>query len=241
MRGLLLAFTFVAILGLAHPTPALAETREAYLARMQKVCEPGCLEPRQLLRAARRRGRREGSDMAGILDIRHVSRSGDKIRLHTERPQLVEQFDFQQQLDLGMSETAPRSLSSTSDIIVEMDQQTFIDLLWSPNESPPPRSGISSDDTDIVVEGIRGRKRDRPSLQDLRRLIEGRRIVVRGQPRMTAQFVGARRDFRRSQLMLRLASADDLVLLPSYGDDGEPILEGPLENLRDNPRTPGAG
>ncbi len=241
MRAFLSCFTLIIALVVVLPAPALAETREEYLARMQQVCEPGCLEPRQLLRAARRNGGRDGSDMAGILDIVHVSRSGDKIRLHTERPAIADQFDLQQQLDFGMRESAGRTLTSTSDIIVEMDEQTFIDLMWSPGEGTPPRSGASDEDADIVVEGERDRKREKPTLQDLRRLIEDRRIVVRGQPRLFAQFVGARRDFRRRQLTLELASADDLVLLPRYNDEGEPILDGRLKDLRDPSQSPGAG
>ena len=228
-RSLTLAATLGAAFFSMAPSPASAETYEQYLARLRDVCAVECLEPRDLLNRARDRRESDDGDLAGILDISHVSRAGDMYRLHTEEPR--QNFEDLRQLDFGMRETRSRPVTSSSDIIVEMDEQTFLDLFSVP-VSAEERARLE-EKGEIVVEGDReGEARRKPTLQELRNLVEGRRVVVRGQPRMAVLFKGARRDFRRKQLTLELRNADDMVMLPRYDEDGNPILDGPLANLR---------
>jgi len=55
--------------------------------------------------------------------------------------------------------------------------------------------------------------------------------VVRGMPERLPRLVGARLDYRRSQMTIRIDSADDVVILPRYDEEGNPILDGPLAGL----------
>lgn len=219
------------LVGASASVPLQAESYEEYLDRLRYVCEVECMEPRDLLRAARGERGRGASELAGILDIVHVSREGDRYRLHTEVPN--ENFEDLRTLDFGMRENRSRPVTSTSDIIVEMDQQTFI-ALFRPLSSSAGSSGELQLDADgeIVVQGQLGEEMERPTMRDLRRLIADRRIAVRGRVQLNVQFTGARRDYRRRQLTLELQSVDDLVLLPSYDEEGNPVLDGTVPTPR---------
>lgn len=226
---------------LVAPFPAASETREAYLTRLRDICEVECMQPRELLRAARKRRKSSDADMAGILDVAYVSRFGDKYRLHTEEPRLADFFDLQQ-FDFGMLEFKERTVSSRSDIVVELDEETLLDLLYVPAPTPLAEANASpgtanpaprANKDGIIVEGEAEREREleKPPLQALRSMFLKRRVVVRGKPRLTPVFVGARRDMKNKQVTLVLDNADDIVLLPRFDDDGEPILDGPLAGL----------
>ena len=76
----------------------------------------------------------------------------------------------------------------------------------------------------IVVEGERDQEFVEPTLGTLRTYFRNRRVVVRGQPRLETVFIGARRDFRRKQVTLEVGSADNLVLLPRYDENGDPVM-----------------
>lgn len=217
----------------AQSTPEGAlETRESYLARLRDVCAPGCQQPRDALRSARRQGGRRTGDIAAILDIRNVSRDGDRVRLHTMAEVNADYFDMQQ-FDFGMPQTDSRPLASANDIIVALDAEAVADLFAFPAVSESAKGGevAAGAEGDIVVEGQRARKTRRPTLAEITNLLRGRRVAVRGQAVLTPVFVGARRDFRRKRLTIELASAEDLVILPRYDDNGEPILDGPLAGL----------
>ncbi|MGB3471632.1 MAG: hypothetical protein WBA51_12490 [Erythrobacter sp.] len=225
--GLAMGFGLAFAVMLATGTPASAETREEYLARLKDVCEVECLQPRTLLRTARKRGSGDKSAISGILDVRYVSRLGDKFRLHSEPPRMADFWDLQQ-LNFGMPEYDGRSVTNRNDIIVEFDQQTLFDLLNVPTPagSGAPASGANdSGDDDILVEGDRNRTIDKPSLKALSSLLRNRRVVVRGTPRLTPSIIGARRDFRRKQLTIELGNADDLVLIPRFDQDGNPLRQ----------------
>jgi len=216
----------VAALASAIGAPASAETREEYLARLRDVCEVECLQPRALLRTARKRGSSDKSAMSGILDVRYVSRNGEKFRLHSEPPLMADFWDLQQ-FNFGMPEYDGRSVTNRNDIIIEFDQQTLFDLLNVPTPAAFAGSGTPAvnDDDDILVEGDRNRTIDKPTLKALSSLLRNRRVVVRGTPRLTPSIVGARRDFRRKQLTIELGNADDLVLIPRFDEDGKPLRQ----------------
>ena len=215
---------------LAQPQPAAAsETREAYLDRMRAVCEAGCLQPKQLLRTARKLPPGETPEMAAVIDIGDVAVRGDKYLLMQMTPNLYDMTE----LDFGMPHLDQSPISDRNNILIEMDAQTLFDLLNLPQETGPSPSGIAGREggAGIVVDGDPDRKFVKPSLAAIKAMFRNRRIVVRGTPRLEVLFAGARRDRRLKQLTLMLANADDLVLLPRYDGDGEPIFEGPLAGL----------
>ena len=219
----------LALLGLA--LPASSETRQAYLARLQTICEAQCLQPRELLRTARQRRPSERGEMAGIIDIGYVSKRDTKYLLHQQAPNLLDMSE----LDFGMPQQGQSPIVNLNAIVIEIDEQTVLDLLNTPiavaNPGANPGTGAGAD-ADIVVEGDRERERAKPSLEALEAMFRNRRIVVRGEPRLDVAFVGARRDRRRKMLTLVLDNADNVVLLPRYDSDGNPVLDGPLEGLR---------
>ena len=230
--AMLAAMAVPAAISAAIPaaTPAAAsETRAAYLDRMRAICEPGCMQPRQLLRAARKLSPGEAPDMAAIIDIGDVAVRGDKYVLMQLAPNLYDMTE----LDFGMPHLDQSPISDRNNILIEMDEATLFDLLNMPQapvatSAPPSPNG---GDEAIIVEGDRSREFVKPSLATLKAMFRNRRIVVRGTPRLDVIFAGARRDRRHKQLTLMLAHADDLVMLPRYDDKGEPILEGPLAGL----------
>ncbi|OBV12028.1 hypothetical protein I603_0159 [Erythrobacter dokdonensis DSW-74] len=208
---------------------AASENREAYLERMRAICEVGCLQPRQLLRTARKLPPGEAPDMAVVIDIGDVAVRGDKYLLLQQSPNLYDMTE----LDFGMPHLDQSPISDRNNILIEMDERTLFDLLNVP-QAPDPADGsdapIARDDA-IIVEGDRTRDFIKPSLAALKAMFRNRRIVVRGTPRLDVLFAGARRDRRYKQVTLMLGHADDLVMLPRYDDEGNPILDGPLEGL----------
>ena len=218
----------VSMLALPHPVAA-SESREAYLERMRAICEPGCMQPKELLRTARKLPAGEAPELAAIIDIADVAQPGDKYVLLQRMPNLYDMTE----LDFGMPHLDQSNISDRNNIRIEMDAQTLFDILNLPQAkgtAAASGSGLAGGD-DILVEGDRDRDFVRPSLMSLRAMFRNRRIVVRGTPRLDVIFAGARRDRRHKQVTLVLESADNLVLLPRYDDKGEPILDGPLAGL----------
>ncbi|MEQ5788661.1 hypothetical protein J3454_12220 [Erythrobacter sp. NFXS35] len=217
---------------LALPMPAASqEDRESYLARMRTICEGGCLQPKQVLRTARKLRPGEEREIAAILDIADVTKHGDKYILLQQTPNLYDMTEF----DFGMPQLDQSRISDRNNISIEMNEQTLFDLLNLPQVSDEPvaRPDLGSG---ITVEGDRNRKFVRPSLATLRVAFRNRRIVVRAMPRLDVAFAGARRDRKNKQLTLMLRNADDLALLPRYDGDGNPILDGPLQGLAGSER-----
>jgi hypothetical protein len=217
----------IAVLLVGMSFPASSETRENYLSRLRAICEGGCLQPRELLRTARQRRPSATGEMAGIIDIAYVSQRNDKFLLHEQEPNPLDMSE----LDFGMPQLEQSPQVNVNRIVVELDEQTVRDLLGTPSAVVAPGRG-ETEDGEIIVEGDRDSKVVRPSLEALENMFRNRRIVVRGSPRLDVGFVGARRDRRRKMLTIIPSNADDLILLPRYGDDGEAILDGPLEGLR---------
>ena len=236
MRSVMLALGAALALGPAGPASAEAESRAAYLERLRDVCAVECLQPRDLLREARKRdwgaaSVEDSGDMAGIMDIVDVSRWNDKYLLFTALPQ-GPLFDFAgQQTPLSL-----RPVAMPNAIVIELDEATFFDLLRVPvpgsAEAQTPRLDAEGN---IIVERDRDMKFSRPTLRTLRDTFRDRRIVVRGSPRLEAVFDGGRIDHARKKLFLQVDNADDLVLLPRFDKRGEPIFEGPLAGLAPAP------
>ena len=230
MRGLGIGLCGSLALLLAAPFPVSSETRDEYLSRLRDVCEVGCMQPRELLRTARKRGSAELGEMAGILDIKHVSYEGGKYRLHTTDPERLDRRDAG--FDFGMAEYRQPELIDPSDIMVEIDEQTLLDLFNVPASASAGARG-AGDDGEILVEGDTEREVARPTLGDLRSRFYNRRIVVRGSPRLETVFIGARRDPRRKQLTLQLTNADDLVVLPRFDEEGRPQFDEREQGLKE--------
>lgn len=243
MKHARIFLTCVAVSLMAVPAKASSEDREQYLDRLRAVCEADCLQPRQFQRAARKRASSDDNDMAIIMDVAYIRREGSKIELfnmNLERSILEERTILE---SAGINTSSrngigglPRGRGPASDpnvIIIELDQQSVFDLLNPPSLATQETSstGISSDG-EIVVEEQLGRDLNMPTLAALRASLLNRRIVARGKPRLEVGIVGARRDFRRKQVILELSSADDLVMLPRYDDDGNPVLDGELAGLK---------
>lgn len=220
--------------------PAAAESYQSYLSRMRDICSVECLPPRQFQRAARRndqdRERGDDADMAVIMDVRAVRRVDDTFQLlsmDVNGPALLDQALL---ASAGINASSsngigglPRGRTGGTDpnlIIIEIEEQAFLDLL----NTATPLTNSGNDDAPaneaggIVVEGDAQRELVRPTLGALRSYFRGRRVVVRGTPRLAAVLIGARRDFRRKQVTLEVDNADDIVLLPRFNSDGEPIF-----------------
>lgn len=244
MRRVMLLVCCGAASLLALPLPASSENREEYLSRLREVCAPGCMQPRELLRTARKRVASDESDLAIIMDVAEVRRSGSRfelLNLDLSRS-VLEEIDILGSAGVNTSSRSgigglPRGSQGGTDpnlIIVEMDEQTLYDILNIP--SPLPKGSVGTSDAgEIVVGGDRERVVAKPTLGELRTFFRNRRVVVRGKPRLAVVMTGARRDFRRKQLTLELGNADDLVMLPRFDDNGDPVLEGSLEGLGAQP------
>ncbi|MEM9501748.1 MAG: hypothetical protein AAF941_07870 [Pseudomonadota bacterium] len=231
---------------MSYPVSATPESRDQYLERLREVCEVDCLPQREFRRTARKRANSDESDMAVIMDVAFVRRVGSRFELHNMDIQRSPLVDFAILGSAGINTSSsngvgglPRGQRGGTHpdlIIIDMDEQTFSDILNS-STSVGERPVGSSDDGEIVVEGEQERQATKPTLEALRSLFRNRRVVVRGKPRLEAVFIGARRDFRRKQVTLELDNADDLVLLPRYDDDGNPILKNELAGLREAPAS----
>ncbi len=212
-------------------SPASAETREEYLARLKEVCAVECMQPREFQRTARKRDKTDEGDMAVIIDVAYITRAGTKLQLHnlnleTSHFEVLDVLESagintSQRDGIGGLPRGRRPRPHPNVIVIEMDEETLFDLLNPPSSDP---QGGSLDDRgkDIVVEDDRDRRLNRATLSALRAKLMNRRIVVRGSPRLEVAWVGARRDFRRKQVFLEVDNADDLVMLPRYDDDGNP-------------------
>lgn len=208
--------------------PASAETRETYLERLKDICAAECMEPRDLLRTARKRERNAEQDVAAVIDVAEVTLWNGKYMLHSSLADRA--------FDTALGSHTPllsRPVLGPNAIVIEMDEATFFDLLNVP--TPQEQAAMNAQarkDGGIIVERDRTRNFTKPTLGNLRSMFRNRRIVVRGQPRLEAAFVGARRDYRRQKLFIEVDGASDLAFLPRYDKNGEPIFDGPLEGLR---------
>lgn len=228
----------LAVLLTGPASAAQAETRDAYLARLKEICAVDCLQPRDFQRTARKKGAKNKDDMAVIMDVAYVTRDGDTYQLHNLDRESSYFDDLQLLGSAGINTSSrngvgglPRGRSNPVHpdlIIIELDEATARELLGAsvianlaPEGKAAPRPN-SENDGPIVVEGDLDEKQAKPSAIDFRSLMRGRRVVVRGKPRLQAVWLGARLDQRRKQVTLELDDADDLVLLPRYDDEGEP-------------------
>lgn len=230
-----LAIAAGAFLAFAPSSSASAESYDEYLSRLRDICASDCLEPRAFQRAARKRDSSEAGDMALIMDVVEVRRVGDTYQLLSMNLEIAPLDEVELLGSAGIDTSGRTGVGGLSRgrgdglhpnlIIIEFDEQTFFDTL-NP-ASPLVEADIRRElEADIVVEGTREREGTRPSFTLLRSHYRNRRVVVRGQVRLTPAFVGARRDFRRKQVTLEVASAADIAMLPRYDEDGEPILTG---------------
>ena len=118
-------------------------------------------------------------------------------------------------------------------VVIEVDRDTFFELLNAPYEANKDREDSESEG-EIVVTGRLERAFDMPTLKAFRAMFHKRQIVVRGEPRLEIAWNGGRRDYRNKKLFIEIANADDLVVLPRYTKEGEPIFDGPLAGLRED-------
>ena len=226
-----------AALGFAlSPAPASAEPYEEYLQRLRYICEVECLQPRQFQRAARKRDGDDTADMALIMDVAEVERNGDLYELYSTQAAanpLVEQeilgsagINTSSRNGIGGLPRGGGRARHPETIIVAFDAQTFFDLLNASDARFDQPVRVLAQDG-IIVEGDRTRERVEPSLAALRSYFRNRRIVVRGTPDLQPALIGARLDYRRKQVTLRVDSADEIVLLPRFDANGEPVLDQP--------------
>lgn len=206
-------------------------------------------------------------DMAVIMDVIDVRRNGDRFELYNldlstsdlETLQLLGSAGVNTSSSSGIG-GLPRGRGPELHpevIVVSLDAQAFGDLLNPVEPSAGPvgegaaiaASGPVEARGEIGPDGqiIVGRSREaeaeetrrEPNLTNLRAYFRNRRIVARGTPELTAQWVGGRIDRRNKQVTLLVDNADDLVLLPRYDEAGEAILEGPLAGLAEAAPAPG--
>ncbi|MEL7197646.1 MAG: hypothetical protein AAGL10_04950 [Pseudomonadota bacterium] len=217
-----------------------AESYESYLSRLKDICEVECLQPRDFQRTARKQGSKNKSDMAIIMDVAYVTREGSTYQLHNLDRENSYFDDLQLLGSAGINTSSrngigglPRGRSNPVHpdlIIIEMNEAAVRELLGlqtvpdGGSNSGKFRIGSRAGDG-IIVEGETTKDGKKASQIDFRSLMRGRRVVVRGTPRLQAVWLGARLDQRRKQVTLELRDADDLVLLPRYDDDGKPLKE----------------
>ncbi len=202
------------------------------------------MQPRPFQRAARKRGARGEEDMAVIMDVALVRRRGDRFELlnlelqanplQTEAILGSAGINTSSSNGIGGLPRGNNGALSPNVIVIDLDAQAFADFLNPPEKQPSQPLGSASpetrqsDEADILVEGDRQTKPKprKPTLASLRAAFLNRRIVARGTPRLEAQWVGGRKDYRRKQVTLVVDNADDLVVLPRFDGDGNPILNG---------------
>ncbi|MEO1648560.1 MAG: hypothetical protein AAFR32_07055 [Pseudomonadota bacterium] len=234
MGRTLIAFAAGGAALMLAPSPAFAETREAYLERLKVVCEVQCLKPRDFRRAARKQRDGEAKELAVMMDVLYVRRAGEKYQLMSAD---LERSNLETLAILGSAgidvsgRTGAGGLPRSRDgnltpdtIVIELDEQALADLLNTPSaqtDKPP----VASDDDGIVVEGEAQPDKVKPTLASLKSRLLNRRVVVRGNFRLTPVWNGGRLDYRRKQVTLELDNSDDMVVLPRFDDDGEPIAE----------------
>ena len=235
-----LLFGAGAVLCASFGTPAAAEPYDAYLERLRDVCSVECLKPRDFRRAARKQSKNDDSDMAVMMDVRDIRRDGEKYLLLSEDLKLsnLETLAILEGAGINTSGRTgvgglPRGSSAPTNpnlIIISLDEQAVADLLRVPVGSAKPRPLLDANG-DIIVEGDPDLKQRKPTLARLSNQFINRRIVVRGSTQLEPTWIGGRLDYRRKQVSLVVDNADDLVVLPRYDEDGNPILDGPLAGL----------
>ncbi|MEE4199197.1 hypothetical protein [Erythrobacter sp.] len=225
----------------AMPSPASAETYQQYLERLRDICAAECLEPKQLQRAARKRSPSEEGDMAIIMDVAEVRQAGNRYELHNIRidaSPLIEQallgsagIDTSFGSGVGGLSRDRVTGRHPSVVVIEIDRDTLSDILNTKrlmtDRGDSEREAREEGEEAIVVDGEREVELLEPSVPKLRSYFRGRRVVVRGQPRLTATWVGGRIDRRRKQVTLVLESADRIALLPEYDEDGNAAIVDP--------------
>jgi len=224
------------------PVPAAAETYDGYLTRLKEICAVECLKPKDLRRKARKRSKKDTSDLAVMMDVEYIRRAGDKYQLFNRD---LERSNLETLAILGSAGIdvsgrtgaggLPRSRGGqlTPDtLVIELDEQALSDLLNAVVVEEPGKQGDARSTpaaADIVVEGETEpkakTKKIKPTMASLSGLLINRRIVVRGAPRLTPVWKGGRLDYRNKQVTLEVANIDDLVLLPRFDKDGEPVRE----------------
>ncbi len=250
-RNLVTALGIGAAVFAVSPAAAEPETREEYLDRLRDICAVDCRQPRSFIRTARKIRRSEDTELALIMDVAFVRRAGDRYELFNVDMEddplvtlaLLESAGINTSGSNGVG-GLPRGrygVLSPNVIVVSLDEQVLFDLYEASQptgedagegDNPGRAPGQATRDEDgILVEGDSDRTIDKPNMQALRSILFKRRIVVRGKPTLTPVFVGGRIDHKNKQVTLMLESADDLVILPSYDEDGNPVLDGPLAGL----------
>ena len=234
------AFALLAVSSAPPLSASQAETYESYLSRLKDICEVECLQPRDFQRKARKQSSKNKGDMEIIMDVAYVTREGPTYQLHNLDRENSYFDDLQLLGSAGINTSSrngigglPRGRSNPVHpdlIIIEMDEATVRELLGlqpvADSETGTGKVRIGSRKSDgIIVEGETTKDGKKVSQIDFRSLMRGRRVVVRGKPRLQAVWLGARSDRRRKQVTLELSDADDLVLLPRYDDDGKPLKE----------------
>jgi hypothetical protein len=228
------------------PAAAEPETREEYLERLRDICAVECRQPRPFIRAARKIRRSEDTELALIMDVAFVRRAGDRYELFNVDMEddplvtlaLLESAGINTSGSNGVG-GLPRGRNgvlSPDVIVVSLDEQVLFDLYEASQpvsenagEGKGSREGSRTarrDEDGILVEGDSNRTIDKPTMQALRSTLFKRRIVVRGKPRLTPVFVGGRIDHKNKQVTLMLESADDLVILPRFDENGEAVIDG---------------
>ena len=237
----ILVFFTASTLTFVAPTSTSAESYQQYLERLLDICSVDCLQPRRFQIAARKRSSNAVDDMALIMDVVEVRQVGDKFELHNiaqDTSALVELellgsagIDASFRNGIGGRTRNRVSGPSPEVVVIEIDKSTFMDILNTHALLAKPDmvgTTVAEKGGDILVEGDGERRLVEPSLPRLRSYFRNRRVVVRGQPRLTPVWVGARLDRRRKQVTLVLDNAEDIALLPIYNQKGEAQVVDPL-------------
>jgi hypothetical protein len=237
MRGSRRFFASLAAIGLSFPATVSAEPYQEYLSRLRDICSVDCLQPRQFQRTARKRGSADEGDMALIMDVVEVRRVGNKFELYNIDTQNNALVDVELLGSAGINTSSsngvgglPRGRQTARHpnvIVIEIDETAMYDLLNAGLQASGlanPDDLASEPEGGIIVGGDAEREVVAPSLAEMRSYFRNRRVVVRGQPRLEAVFIGARRDFRRKQVTLEVDNAGFVALLPRYDKNGEPVL-----------------
>ena len=225
----------------AAPTAVQAESYQQYLERLRDICAVDCLQPRRFQIAARKRSSNAVDDMAVIMDVVEVRQAGDKFELHNIAQDTSALVELELLASAGIDTSFRNGIGgrtrnrvsgpSPEVVVIEIDKSTFTDILnTGALLAAPEIVGATAADQggDILVEGDGERRLVEPSLPRLRSYFRNRRVVVRGQPRLTPVWVGARLDRRRKQVTLVLDDAQDIALLPIYDEKGEAQVVDPL-------------
>ena len=219
----------------------LYENRNVYLEQIKDVCSVECLKPREFRKKARKQASKDNADLAVMMDVRSIRRDGDKfvlLSLDLTRSDLetlavlgAAGIDTSGRTGVGGLPRGDQAGTHPDMIVIEIDAQAVTDLLRAP-AAPVALKSEEGLNGDIIVESQTERQVDRSMLAGLKTALINRRIVVRGSPRLQPTWVGGRLDYRNKQVTLEVDNADDLVMLPRYDEDGQPIFDGPLASLR---------